>query len=145
MSKNTGLKNSIVLYEAYPYALSITLLVAGLFIAGCSYPATNWMEHIGIILGLVCILWGIIKLFNKSKILCTFTDDRLVFHTPNKDFLYGQIAYFSIFYKHTPGRVSTSYVPYLSPRDQTIFIAELKKHNIIFKGKQYEKGFFNKK
>ena len=33
----------------------------------------------------------------------------------------------------------------LSPRDQTIFIAELKKHNIIFKGKQYEKGFFNKK
>ncbi|WP_428046322.1 hypothetical protein [Candidatus Avelusimicrobium fimicolum] len=162
MSKNTGLKNSIVLYEAYPYARPITLLVAGLFIAGCSYPATNWMENIGIILGLVCILWGIIKLFNKSKILCTFTDDRLVFHTPNKDFLYGQIAYFSIFYKHTPGRVSTSYVPYfklqlmfgkqflflldnLSPRDQTIFIAELKKHNIIFKGKQYEKGFFNKK
>ncbi len=67
MSKNTGLKNSIVLYEAYPYARPIALLVAGLFIAGCSYPATNWIENIGIILGLVCILWGIIKLFNNQK------------------------------------------------------------------------------
>ncbi len=163
MSKTIHPKNSIVLYETYPYARPIALLVAGLFIAGFSYPATNWMEKIGIILGAVCILWGIIKLFNKSKILCTFTADRLVFNATNKDFLYGQIACFSIFYKHTPGPgVTTSYVPYfklqlmfgkqflfllddLSPRDQTIFIAELKKHNVIFKGKEYEKGFFSKK
>ncbi|WP_428039787.1 hypothetical protein [Candidatus Avelusimicrobium fimicolum] len=81
---------------------------------------------------------------------------------PTKIFYTDKLPIFSIFYKHTPGRVSTSYVPYfklqlmfgkqflfllddLSPRDQTIFIAELKKHNVIFKGKQYEKGFFNKK
>lgn len=162
MAKKSPQKEKpLVLYEAYPYARPIALVVAGLFIAGFSYTGNPPFQIIGLFLGVGCSLFGLIRLFCKSKILCTFLPDQLVFNAANKKFLYAQIAYVAVFYKQTPGAVGTSRKPYfklqlmfgekylflqddLSPQDQTVFIEELKKHKVPFKGKQYEKGLFIK-